>query len=168
MTGEASPSSARSRNMAAIKGKDTKPELIVRKALHAHGFRYRLHSKALPGKPDLVLPAYRVCIFVHGCFWHRHRGCRYAYSPSTRTEFWEKKFRENVARDRRNRKLLLAAGWSVIELWECGLKKKELNLEWLYRYIKSPTSPFLSWPFKSLTEKPSLLLEPRQLGQRSD
>lgn len=168
MTGEASPSPARSRNMAAIKGKNTKPELKVRKALHAHGFRYRLHSKALPGKPDIVLPAYRVCIFVHGCFWHRHTGCKYAYTPSTRVEFWGKKFRENVDRDDRNRELLLAAGWSVIELWECGLKKKELDLEWLYRYIKSPTSPFLSWPFKPCTEKPHPLLEPWRHRHCSD
>lgn len=168
MTGDLPPTPARSRNMAAIKGKNTKPELKVRKALHAHGFRYRLHSANLPGKPDIVLPKYRVCIFVQGCFWHRHRGCRYAYTPSTRRAFWTKKFRENIERDNRNRGLLLAAGWTVIELWECGLRKQEPDLDWLYRHIQSPFSPFLSWPLKLLSEAHGPSLEPRQRRDSSN
>lgn len=168
MTGDLPPSPARSRNMAAIKGKNTKPELKVRKALHAHGFRYRLHSTNLPGKPDIALPKYRVCIFVQGCFWHRHIGCRYAYTPSTRRAFWTKKFRENVERDNRNRELLLAAGWTVIELWDCGLRKQEPNLNWLYQYIQLPFSPFLSWPLKPLHEALGHSLRPRQRRHHSD
>lgn|SRR5690554_446519 len=168
MTSDLPPSPARSRNMAAIKGKDTKPELKVRKALHAHGFRYRLHSKNLPGKPDIVLPKYCVCIFVHGCFWHRHRGCRYAYTPSTRRTFWVKKFKKNVERDNRNRELLLAAGWTVIELWECGLRKQQLSLDWLYHQIQSPCSPFLSWPLKPLPTVHRLSLQPWQRRDSSD
>lgn len=89
----------RSRMMAGIKGKNTKPELAVRLALHARGFRYRLHSKKVHGRPDLVLPKHRAVIFVHGCFWHRHEGCRYATNPSTRTAFWQAKFEANVAQD---------------------------------------------------------------------
>ncbi|EIU4785286.1 MULTISPECIES: very short patch repair endonuclease [Pseudomonadaceae] len=110
----------RSRMMAGIRGSNTSPEMKVRRLLHRHGFRYRLHQKDLPGKPDLVLSRYRVCIFVHGCFWHRHPGCRYATSPKTRLDFWQRKFDQNVARDTRNKAVLLASGWRVIQLWECG------------------------------------------------
>lgn len=112
----------RSRMMAGIGGKDTKPELVLRRALHARGFRYRLHAKNLPGKPDIVLPKYRAVIFVHGCFWHRHPGCRYATMPATRPEFWAEKFRGNVERGVRNQDALLKVGWRVAVVWECGLK----------------------------------------------
>lgn len=157
MNNSGKPSLARSRNMAAIKGKDTKPELKVRKALHSRGFRYRLHSRSLPGKPDIVLPKYRICIFVHGCFWHRHEGCKYTTTPATRVEFWNAKFLENTHRDRRNRKRLLDSGWSVVELWECGLRKSEPAIDWLYDYIKASGPPFISWPLVPAEIRPKLL-----------
>lgn len=113
----------RSRMMAGIRGKDTKPELVLRRALHARGFRYRLHARNVFGRPDLVLPKYRAVVFVHGCFWHRHRGCRYATSPATRTEFWRKKFDANIARDAAVRSALLKEGWRVATVWECALRK---------------------------------------------
>jgi DNA mismatch endonuclease, patch repair protein len=112
----------RSWNMSQIKGRDTGPELRLRSLLHRAGFRFRLHAKELPGKPDIVLPKYRAAIFVHGCFWHRHDGCRNATMPSTRTEFWKSKFDSNVDRDERNRAALTTAGWTVFTVWECELK----------------------------------------------
>ncbi|PRX29975.1 T/G mismatch-specific endonuclease [Meinhardsimonia xiamenensis] len=113
----------RSRMMAGIKGKDTKPELALRRALHARGFRYRLHPSNVPGKPDLVLPKYRAAIFVHGCFWHRHEECRYATTPASRPEFWQAKFEANIARDLAVRETLLDSGWRVATVWECALRK---------------------------------------------
>ena len=113
----------RSQMMASIRGKDTKPELILRRALHARGFRYRLHDRMLPGRPDLVFRRFRAVCFVHGCFWHRHEACPYATVPATRQEFWQAKFRANVERDRRARKELLEAGWRVAIVWECALRK---------------------------------------------
>ncbi|QRI64509.1 DNA mismatch endonuclease Vsr [Shinella sp. PSBB067] len=115
----------RSRMMAGIRGKDTKPELALRRALHARGFRFRLHSKAVHGRPDLVLPKYRAVVFVHGCFWHRHEGCRYTTTPSTRQEFWQGKFAANVARDAAVRGRLLEEGWRVATVWECALRKPD-------------------------------------------
>jgi len=115
-------SQTRSRMMAGIRGKDTKPELVLRRSLHALGFRYRLHAKGIPGKPDLVLPKYKTVIFVHGCFWHRHPGCRYTSIPTTRPEFWASKFSANVARDSAVRSALLLAGWRVATIWECALR----------------------------------------------
>ena len=112
----------RSYNMSQIKGKDTKPELLVRKYLHAHGLRYRLHTTGLPGKPDIVLPKYKTVVFVHGCFWHRHEGCRYFVVPKTRTEFWMNKIGRNVANDEKQMTALTAAGWRVLTIWECELK----------------------------------------------
>ena len=97
-------SEQRSRNMSAIKSKNTKPEIKVRKVLHSMGYRFRLHSKDLPGSPDIVLPKYKTVIFVHGCFWHRHENCKYASTPKTRKEFWNKKFTENKKRDSKFRK----------------------------------------------------------------
>lgn len=134
----------RSGMMSGIRGKDTAPELKVRSFLHANGFRFRLHRKDLPGKPDIVLPKYKACVFVHGCFWHRHKGCKLASEPKSREEFWNKKFSENVARDLRNIKALKKAGWRVAILWECGLRKglslKSLVL-WLHDRRQS-----LIWP----------------------
>jgi len=113
----------RSRMMAGIRGKNTRPELALRRALHARGLRYRLHDRQLPGTPDLVFRQFGAVCFVHGCFWHRHTGCPYATTPATRTEFWKAKFRDNTERDRRNRDRLLEAGWRVAIVWECTLRK---------------------------------------------
>ena len=110
---------ARSRTMAAIRGKNTTPELIVRKALHAMGLRFRLHAQKLPGKPDIVLPKYRAAVLVHGCFWHRHGGCRFATTPATRADFWQSKFRATVERDLRQVRNLTAMGWTPHIIWEC-------------------------------------------------
>jgi len=109
----------RSWNMSRIRGVDTKPELLVRSLLHRMGYRFRLHRRDLPGRPDIVLPKYRAVVFVHGCFWHRHRGCRYAYVPKSRKDFWKRKFARNVERDREVRHLLRKAGWKILVVWEC-------------------------------------------------
>lgn len=113
---------ARSRHMSKIRSKNTTPELSLRKALHAAGFRYRLHRTDLAGTPDLVLAKYRAVIFVHGCFWHRHAGCRLAYSPKSRRQFWMQKFAGNIARDSAAIESLRLAGWRVLTVWECGLR----------------------------------------------
>jgi DNA mismatch endonuclease (patch repair protein) len=113
----------RSRMMAGIRGKDTKPELLLRKRLFAAGFRYRLHACDVTGRPDLLFPRYRAAVFVHGCFWHRHEGCPYATSPATRPEFWSRKFAANVARDKAVRASLAAGGWRLAVVWECSLRK---------------------------------------------
>lgn len=121
----------RSWNMSRIKSKDTTPERIVRSFLHRNGFRFRLHVKDLPGKPDIVLPKYKTAIEVRGCYWHRHEGCKDATTPSTNIEFWQKKFAENVARDQRTEYALKELGWNVIVVWECEvniLNKKILSL----------------------------------------
>jgi DNA mismatch endonuclease (patch repair protein) len=112
----------RSYNMSMIKGKDTKPEMLVRRFLHANGFRYRLHDKKLPGKPDIVLPKYRTIIFVHGCFWHGHKGCKYYVVPKTRAEWWLNKINGNKANDAKAVKALRKDGWKVINIGECKLK----------------------------------------------
>ena len=113
----------RHRNMSAVKGKDTKPEILVRKWLHAAGYRFRLHVKELPGKPDIVLPKYKTVIFVNGCFWHQHQGCPHAKLPATNKEFWEDKLRKNAERDARNYQELRARGWKVRIIWECEVNK---------------------------------------------
>jgi DNA mismatch endonuclease (patch repair protein) len=113
----------RSYNMSRIRSKDTKPELLVRKALFANGFRYRLHKRELPGRPDVVLKKYKTVIFVHGCFWHGHEGCKYFVVPGTRTEWWLKKINRNKQLDEINSTKLQALGWRVIEIYECRLKK---------------------------------------------
>ncbi|MBK8060030.1 MAG: DNA mismatch endonuclease Vsr [Gemmatimonadetes bacterium] len=116
----------RSRMMAGIGGKDTAPELTVRRFLHREGFRFRLHRRDLPGRPDVVLARYRVAVLVHGCFWHRHSSCRYATTPSSNREFWHAKFAQNVARDRRNLRELRRLGWTPIVVWECSLSPSRL------------------------------------------
>lgn len=136
----------RSRMMANIRGSNTLPEMKVRKLLHRHGFRYRLHPRELPGRPDVVLPRHRLCIFVHGCFWHRHLGCRYATLPASREDFWRSKFQQNVKRDERNRAELLQQGWRVFELWECGIRKPEDEMKWLLDAILDRNQQYISWP----------------------
>jgi DNA mismatch endonuclease (patch repair protein) len=112
----------RSANMAKVRGKDTGPEMRVRRLAHRMGLRFRLHRKDLPGRPDLVFPGRGLVVFVHGCFWHRHEGCRRATTPSTRQEFWQAKFDANVQRDKRQIRDLEALGWRVLVIWECELK----------------------------------------------
>lgn len=126
-------SAARSRIMSAIRGKDTKPEMVVRSALHNAGLRFRLHRRDLPGTPDIVLPKHRAVVMVHGCFWHHH-GCRKSVWPKTRAEFWRKKILANVDRDRRTSYFLRAAGWREFVVWECEIDPTRLAL--LARAIK--------------------------------
>ncbi len=109
--------------MAAIKSKDTKPEIAVRKLLHSLGYRFRLHRKDLPGSPDIVLPKYKTVIFVHGCFWHRHEGCKYATNPKTRESFWNKKFEDNKKRDLEIKEKIKDIGWKSVIIWECEINK---------------------------------------------
>lgn len=117
-------SDIRSRMMSGIRGKDTKPELTVRKALFAAGFRFRLHRRDLPGVPDIVLPGKRVAIFVHGCFWHMHSGCNNAKLPSSRQDFWREKLGRNIERDKKNIDALIDLGWRVLVVWECSTREK--------------------------------------------
>lgn len=144
----------RSKMMSGIRGRDTRPELQVRSYLHAHGLRFRLHRKDLPGRPDVVLSKYRVAVFVHGCFWHRHPGCKFTTNPSTREDFWRRKFAENVERDQRNQEALLHEGWRVLIIWECGLKGN-LNLEPALKWIKGGESGMLVWPVVTTTYQAS-------------
>ena len=129
----------RSYNMSQIKGKDTKPEIIVRKYLFSKGFRFRKNDKRYPGSPDIVLPKHNTIVFVHGCFWHLHDGCKYATMPKSNVDFWKKKLYGNKERDKRNQKLLEEMGWTVITVWECQLKKdkQEQTLEELHSQIIS-------------------------------
>lgn len=138
----------RSRMMASIRGRNTKPEVRLRSALHQSGLRFRLHRKDLPGRPDIVLPSRKAVVFVHGCFWHRHENCRFATTPATRSEFWQQKFQNNVERDKRTEALLLAAHWRVATIWECSLLANRVEhttrslIDWLNsddkRYETSP------------------------------
>lgn len=127
----------RSYNMSRIRGKDTKPELILRKFLFSEGYRYRLNDKNLPGKPDIVLPKYKTVVFVHGCFWHGHKGCKYFVLPRTRPQWWKSKIEGTQARDKRVNKLLKKLGWKVTTIYECGLRpaKKELTLSKLLKML---------------------------------
>ena len=113
----------RSRMMSGIRGKDTKPEMVLRRALHARGLRYRVHVKEIQGRPDIVFPRFRAVVFVQGCFWHRHKNCRFATTPATRTHFWQAKFAANVERDRVVREALLSLGWRMAIVWECALRR---------------------------------------------
>ncbi|WP_123595582.1 very short patch repair endonuclease [Pseudomonas sp. AF76] len=132
---------ARSRMMSGIRGKNTKPEILVRRVLFKAGFRFRLHRKDLPGVPDVVLPKWRVALFVHGCFWHMHQGCSNAKLPSTRTEFWQQKLEANVERDRKTQIALTKAGWRVVIIWECltrDTQALEALPDRLSAWIRSP------------------------------
>lgn len=125
--------------MSRIRSKDTKPEMIVRKFLFSQGFRYKLHDKSLPGKPDIVLPKYKTVIFIHGCFWHGHEGCRYFVVPKTRTEWWLNKINTNINKDSASVSRLLEAGWKVLTLWECDLRKNkaEATLSGLLKELRA-------------------------------
>lgn len=129
----------RSYNMSRIRGKDTKPEEMVRKYLFSQGFRYRKNVAALPGKPDIVLPKYRTCIFVNGCFWHMHEGCRYFVWPKNNAEFWRNKILANKERDKKVKESLKEAGWRIITVWECELKgnHSQTTLEGIVQEIKA-------------------------------
>ena len=126
----------RSEIMSRVRGRDTAPEMIVRKIAHGLGFRFRLHRRDLPGSPDLLFPRYRAVIMVHGCFWHRHPGCKYASSPKTRVRFWEDKFEGNVVRDRRNEEDLHELGWRVMVIWECETKDREAVAERIVGFLR--------------------------------
>jgi DNA mismatch endonuclease (patch repair protein) len=129
----------RSYNMSQIKAKNTKPELLVRKFLFLHGFRFRLHDKKLPGKPDLVLPKYKTVLFIHGCFWHGHKGCKYYVVPKTRTEWWLNKISGNEKKDKESIVLLKERGWNVVTIWECELKveRRENTLKKLLKEFRN-------------------------------
>ena len=141
----------RSRMMSGIRNKNTRPEMVVRRFLHREGLRYRLHDRRLPGVPDLVFPKYGTVVFIHGCFWHRHEGCKYASMPSSNIEFWQTKFAGNVRRDRETVASLQRAGWRVIVLWECGLRRvlSERDLCWLPTKIRGGQGEFFEWPAHS-------------------
>lgn len=126
----------RSWNMSRIRSGDTGPEKVVRSVLHGMGYRFRLHVKKLPGKPDIVLPKHKTIILVHGCFWHRHQNCKYAYTPKSRTEFWNKKFELNVNHDQKIRKALKELGWKLITVWSCQTIKKEVLQRYLEKTLK--------------------------------
>lgn len=149
-------SATRSKMMSGIRSKDTKPELTVRRYLHGRGFRYRLHARDLPGSPDLVLPKYRVAILVHGCFWHRHPGCRFATTPASNIEKWNTKFQTNVDRDARKLTSLQAAGWRVIVVWECELRRDPVErLQRLASEISENAPPATTCEQSSIPVNPS-------------
>jgi DNA mismatch endonuclease, patch repair protein len=134
----------RSEIMSRVRGKDTRPEMLVRRLIHKAGFRYRLHVASLPGKPDLVFAGRKKVIFVHGCFWHMHEGCPAARMPKSRVDFWEAKLRGNRERDRRNITLLREAGWDVLTLWECELATPDLMVRVIHFLTNAADSGFLS------------------------
>lgn len=135
----------RSERMSRIRSKDTVPEVTLRRSLHALGLRFRLHRRDLPGRPDIVLPRHRVVIFVHGCFWHRHAGCKIATTPKSNTAFWIEKFERNVARDVRSTELLKAQGWRVIVAWECELGSARMAADVALRISREVRSGTAEW-----------------------
>ena len=145
-------SEERSQNMAAIRGKDTKPEMIVRKYLFSRGLRYRVNNKRLPGSPDIVLRKYKTVVFVDGCFWHGHEGCKYFRLPKSNVDFWRHKIAMNIARDYANNVDLKLAGWKVIRIWECEIKtkaKREETLSRLFAMITGIPNDIISLPDES-------------------
>ncbi len=121
--------------MSKIRSRDTRPEIRVRSTLHRLGFRFRIHLRTLPGRPDIVLPKHHAVILVHGCFWHRHAGCKYAYTPKSRIDFWSRKFDENVRRDDRVMKELAESGWRALRIWECETKDVDVIRERLVAFL---------------------------------
>lgn len=139
---------ARSRMMAGIRSADTKPEMAVRRFLHSKRFRFRLHVRSLPGSPDLVLAKYRLVIFVHGCFWHRHAGCRFSTMPDKNFEKWQSKFDQNTTRDKRVQEELSALGWRIMVIWECAIRTASLRstLTALPDLITNMDLRIIEWP----------------------
>ena len=150
----------RSRNMAAIKGKDTKPEMIVRKYLFSRGLRFRVQVRKLPGTPDIVLPKYKTAIFVNGCFWHGHEGCKYFRLPKSNVEFWAEKIERNIERDTRNEAELKALGWRVIRVWECDIKAVTDRKEYLQSLYNTIINPFRTYYEGVETTDISIAAEP--------
>lgn len=151
----------RSELMSGIKGRDTVPERRVRRIAHRMGLRFRLHRKDLPGRPDLVFPKHRLVVFVHGCFWHRHQGCRYAYTPKSRSSFWMEKFAANVARDTRQEVALKALGWRILVIWECETRYETVVEQRLAALVHGEgpapehesTLAVRAWPATTVTAK---------------
>ena len=136
----------RSQIMSRIRGRDTRPEMIVRRIAHGLGFRFRLHRKDLPGRPDIVFPRHQAVIVVHGCFWHRHPGCKRASSPKTRVRYWQNKFEDNVVRDKRNETGLRDLGWKVMVIWECETKDHEAVAARIESFLRRDESePVEGW-----------------------
>lgn len=153
-------SEQRSRCMAAIKGKDTKPEMIVRKYLFSRGLRFRVQVRKLPGTPDIVLPKYKTVIFVNGCFWHGHEGCKYFRLPKSNIEFWKEKIEGNIERDTRNEVELKALGWRVIRVWECDIKAVNGREEYLQSLYNTIINPFRTYSEGVETTDISIAAEP--------
>lgn len=150
----------RRRNMAAIKGKDTKPEMIVRKYLFSRGLRFRVQVRKLPGTPDIVLPKYKTVVFVNGCFWHGHDGCKYFRLPKSNVEFWKEKIEKNIERDTRNEAELKALGWRVIRVWECDIKAITAREEYLQSLYNTIINPFRTYSEDIETTDISIAAEP--------
>lgn len=150
----------RSRCMAAVKGKDTKPEMIVRKYLFSRGLRFRVQVRKLPGNPDIVLPKYRTVIFVDGCFWHGHDGCKYFRLPKSNVEFWTAKIERNIARDARCQTELKALGWNVIRVWECEIKAVSRREEYLTSLYERIVNPIQSYSFNAEMNETAIAAEP--------
>lgn len=146
--------------MAAIKGKDTKPEMIVRKYLFSRGLRFRIQVSKLPGKPDIVLPKYKTVIFVNGCFWHGHEGCKYFRLPKSNVEFWKEKIDRNVARDARNEAELKAQSWRVLRVWECDIRTVSGREEYLRGLFDRIVKPIQSYSFNTDMDESSIAAEP--------
>lgn len=143
----------RSRMMAGIRGKDTKPEMVVRQLVHRLGFRFRLHRRSLPGSPDLVFPRFRKVLFVHGCFWHRHPGCRLAYTPKSNTKFWLTKLEANTRRDAATREALVALGWDVMIVWECEVANVSVLSQKILSFLSAGSQPLSSLCASSVTRE---------------
>ena len=157
--------------MASIRGKNTRPEILVRKYLFAHGYRFRIHVKKLPGTPDIVLLKYRTVIFVNGCFWHGHRNCTFYSKPKSNVDFWEQKIERNIKRDLENRIKLRDMGWHVIQFWECQLKPKvrEENLQGLlYTLNKIMILNYQSKPYRMVEEEKKIVAENEGTGYKGD
>lgn len=150
----------RSRCMAAVKGKDTKPEMIVRKYLFSRGLRYRVNNRKLSGAPDIVLKKYKTVVFIDGCFWHGHEGCKYFRVPKSNVQFWKEKIERNVARDFRNEAELKALGWRVIRVWECEIKTLAQREEYLKHLFDLIVNPAQSYLIETDLDKPSIADEP--------